>query len=53
MMTRDQTYTNSNDEQVSIIINAMRSLIYGDSKIKSLETIGKTVEPQVNFYFEF
>ena len=53
MMTRDKTYTNSNDEQVSIIINAMTSLIYGDSKIKSLETIGKSIEPQVNFYFEF
>ena len=53
MMARDKTYTNSNDEQVSIIINAMTSLIYGDSKIKSLETIGKIIEPQVNFYFEF
>ena len=53
MTTRDKTYTNSDDEQVSRIINAMTSLIYGDSKIKSLETIGKTVEPQVNFYFEF
>ena len=53
MMTRDKTYTNSNDEQVSIIINAMTSLIYGDSKIKSLETMGKIIEPQVNFYFEF
>jgi hypothetical protein len=53
MMTRDKTYTNSDDEQVSIIINAMKSLIYSDSKIKSLETIGKIIEPQVNFYFEF
>jgi hypothetical protein len=53
IMTRDKAYTNSNDEQVSIIINAMTSLIYGDSKIKSLETMGKIIEPQVNFYFEF
>jgi hypothetical protein len=53
MMTRDKTYTNSDDEQISIIINAMKSLIYSDSKIKSLETIGKSIEPQVNFYFEF
>jgi hypothetical protein len=52
-MARDKTYTNSDDEQVSIIINAMKSLIYNDSKIKSLETIGKIIEPQVNFYFEF
>jgi hypothetical protein len=50
---RDKTYTNSDDEQVSKIINAMSSLFYGDSKIKSLETIGKIIEPQVNFYFEF
>ena len=53
MMTRDKTYTNSDDEQVSIIINAMKSLIYSDLKIKSLETMGKIIEPQVNFYFEF
>ena len=50
---RDEMYTNSNDEQVSRIINAITSLIYGDSKIKSLETIGKIIEPQINFYFEF
>jgi len=53
MTTRDKMYTNSDDEQVSRIINAMTSLIYGDSKIKSLETMGKIIEPQVNFYFEF
>jgi hypothetical protein len=51
--TRDKTYTNSDDEQVSRIINAMTSLIYGNSKIKSLETIGKIIEPQINLYFEF
>ena len=53
MADRDEKYTNSDDEQASRIINAMTSLIYGDSKIKSLETIGKTIEPQVNLYFEF
>ncbi|MGA2782500.1 MAG: hypothetical protein ABSF13_11375 [Smithella sp.] len=53
MTGRDEMYTNSNDEQVSRIINAITSLIYGDSKIKSLETIGKIIEPQINFYFEF
>jgi hypothetical protein len=31
----------------------MSSLIYRDSKIKSLETMGKIIEPQINFYFEF
>jgi hypothetical protein len=51
--SRGKTYANSDDEQVSKIINAMTSLIYGDSKIKSLETIGKIIEPQINFYFEF
>jgi hypothetical protein len=28
-------------------------LIYDDTKIKSLETIGKIIEPQINFYFKF
>jgi predicted membrane protein len=51
--SRNETLANSDDEQVSKIINAMTSLIYGDSKIKSLETIGKIIEPQINFYFEF
>ena len=50
---RDKKYSNKDDEQLSKIINAMTSLIYGDSKIKSLETIGRIVEPQINFYFEF
>jgi hypothetical protein len=53
MTTRDETYAKSDDEQVSKIINAMSSLIYSDSKIKSLETIGKIIEPQVNLYFKF
>jgi hypothetical protein len=51
--TRDETYAKSDDEQISRFINAMSSLIYGDSKIKSLETMGKIIEPQINFYFEF
>jgi hypothetical protein len=53
MTGRDEMYTNSDDEQASRIIKATISLIYGDSKIKSLETIGKIIEPQINFYFEF
>lgn len=51
--TRDKTYANSDDEQVSKFINAVTSLIYSDSKTKSLEAIGKIIEPQINFYFEF
>ena len=46
-------YSDSDDEKISKFINAMTSLIYDDSKIKSLETIGKIIEPQINFYFEF
>lgn len=53
MTTRDQMYANSDDEQLSKMINALSSLIYSDSKIKSLETMGKIIEPQINFYFEF
>jgi len=53
MTTRDKTYANSDVEQVSKLIKAMSSLIYGGSKIKSLETMGKIIEPQINFYFEF
>lgn len=53
MPDRYEKYINSEDEQLSKITNAMTSLIYGDSKIKSLETIGKIIEPQVNLYFEF
>lgn len=53
MPDRFDKYTNSDDEQLSRVVNAMTSLIYSESKIKSLETIGKIIEPQVNFYFEF
>jgi hypothetical protein len=53
MATRRATYANSDDEQISKFINTMTSLIYDDSKIKSLETMGKIIEPQVNFYFKF
>lgn len=41
------------EEQVSRFINAISSLIYDDSKIRSLGTIGKMLEPQIKFYFEF
>ena len=51
--TRDETYAKSDDEQISKFINTMTSFIYDDSKIKSLETMGKIIEPQVNFYFKF
>jgi hypothetical protein len=53
MTTRDKMHANNDEEQLSRIMNAMSSLIYGDSKIKSLETMGKIIEPQINFYFEF
>jgi hypothetical protein len=46
-------YTDSDDERVSELIDAMTSLIYDDSKVKSLEDIGRIIEPQINFYFEF
>lgn len=41
------------DEKISNFVRALISLIYDDAKIKSLETIGKTIEPHINFYFEF
>jgi hypothetical protein len=43
----------SDDEQISNFMDSLTSLIYDNSKSKSLETIGKTIEPQINFYFEF
>jgi|WetSurMetagenome_2_1015567.scaffolds.fasta_scaffold495669_1 hypothetical protein len=43
----------SDDEQISKVIDSLTSLIYDNSKTKSLETIGKVFEPQINFYFEF
>lgn len=43
-----------NDENKLLnLINAITDLIYKDSKMDSLETIGKIIEPQINFYFEF
>ncbi|HUN54864.1 MAG TPA: hypothetical protein VMU29_06885 [Smithella sp.] len=48
-----ETHKYSDDEKISKFVDAMTSLIYDDSKIKSLETIGKTIEPQINFYFKF
>lgn len=53
MPDKFEKYTNNDDEQLSQVVNAMTSLIYGESKIKSLETIGKIIEPQVNIYFKF
>lgn len=53
MLTNDEAYANSDDKQVSKIINTMTSLFYEDSKIKSLETVGKIIQPQINFYFTF
>lgn len=53
MDNKSQIYSNSDDKQISNFINAITSLIYDNSKFKSLETIGKIIEPQINFYFEF
>jgi len=50
---RHEMYSHGDDEQITKFIDAMTSLIYDDSRIKSLETIGKIVQPQINFYFEF
>jgi hypothetical protein len=46
-------YSHRDDEQISKLADSLTSLIYDNSKIKSLETIGKTIEPQINFYFKF
>jgi len=48
-----EKHSNIDDEKISNFINAVSSLIYNDSKIKSLENIGTIIEPQINFYFEF
>lgn len=53
MIDKQKIYTNSDEEQISKFIDAMSTLIYDDKKIKSLETIGKIVEPQIHLYFEF
>lgn len=53
MPNRREMYSNSDDEQLSKLMNAVTSLIYDDSKIRSLENIGRIIEPQINFYFEF
>ncbi|MFZ1981221.1 MAG: hypothetical protein WAU61_07920 [Smithella sp.] len=46
-------HSHSDNEQISKLTDSLTSLIYDNSKIKSLETIGKTIEPQINFYFKF
>jgi cob(I)alamin adenosyltransferase len=48
-----ETSTYNDDEQVSKLIKSFNSLIFDDSKTKSLESIGKIIEPQINFYLEF
>lgn len=46
-------YDHGDDAQISHFIDALTSLIYDDEKSKSLETLGKIIEPQINLYFEF
>jgi hypothetical protein len=53
MANNHEMHTYSDDEQLSKFIDSLTSLIYDNSKIKSLETIGKIIEPQINFYLEF
>lgn len=50
---KSEALFNRNDEQVSQFVDAVSSLIYNNEKINSLETIGKIIEPQINFFFEF
>ena len=50
---KNETLYNRNDEQISKFVDAVSSLIYDDSKFESLESIGKIIEPQINFFFEF
>ena len=53
MPNRHELYSNSDDEQIPKLMNAVTSFIYNDSKIRSLENIGRIIEPQINFYFKF
>ena len=50
---KNEALFNRNDEQVSKFVDAVSSLIYNNEKINSLESIGKIIEPQINFFFEF
>jgi len=50
---KQKIYPNSDEEHISKFIDAMTTLIYNDKKIESLETLGKIIEPAINFYFEF
>ncbi len=50
---KNEALYNRNDEQISRFVDAVSSLIYDNSKFESLETIGKIIEPQINFFFEF
>ncbi len=52
MKDKSQIYTDE-EETLSKFIDVVTDLIYEDSKIKSMETLGKIIEPQINFYFEF
>ena len=50
---RHDLHSHSDNEQISKLTDSLTSLIYDNSKIKSLETTGKIIEPQINFYFKF
>ncbi|HON60056.1 MAG TPA: hypothetical protein P5040_02230 [Smithella sp.] len=50
---RRNFYFIQEDEQASRFLNSLHALIHDDEKIKSLEEIGKIIEPQIKFYLEF
>lgn len=50
---KHERYSNGNDEQMSKLMDAVKSIINDDSKVRSWETIGQIIEPRINFYFEF
>jgi len=50
---RKRLYNRNDEQNIKNFVDAVSSLIYDDSKFESMETIGKIIEPQINFFFEF
>ncbi len=53
LKNKNDIYDQGDDAQISQFIDALTSLIYDDAKSKSLETLGRIIEPQINLYVEF
>lgn len=53
LKNKNDIYDQGDDAQISQFIDTLTSLIYDDAKSKSLETLGKMIEPQINLYVEF